>query len=159
MKVEVVIHLAATRDAKRIAEMSRDYIERGLGWRWTAVRVLRCMHDPTFNVVGAYEQDRLVGFAIMEYREDQAHLVLLAVEPSRRRNGIAAALMAWLEITALVAGIGVVYLEARAGNAGARAFYRSLGYLEVRIRPRRYAGREDGVLFGKDLWLASRVTH
>lgn len=153
------IRLASGRDSSRIAEMSRDFVEQGLGWRWTRVRILRCMHDPNYNVVGAYDGARLIGFAIMEYRATEAHLVLLAVEPSRRRSGVGTALIAWLETTALVAGIGVVYLEARAGNAGGRAFYRSLGYLEVRIRPRRYGGREDSVFFAKDLWAASRVAH
>ncbi len=153
------IRLATGRDALRIAEMSRDFIELGLGWRWNRNRVLRCMHDPTYNVIGAYDGGRLVGFAIMEYRLHEAHIVLLAVETSRRRQGVGAALINWLETSALVAGIGVIYLEARAGNAGARMFYRSHGYLEVRVRPRRYAGREDGIFFGKDLWLTSRVTH
>ncbi len=153
MKTNLEISVARLRDARRIAEMSRDYIEQGLGWRWTPGRVLRALRDVNTNVVVASEQERLIGFAIMEYRRDEAHLVLLAVEPSRRRAGVGSALIAWLEATALTAGIGIIHLESRRRNLAARAFYRKLGYQEVRIIRGRYRGIEDGVWLAKDLWL------
>jgi ribosomal-protein-alanine N-acetyltransferase len=147
------IRLATARDAIRIAEISRDHIEQGLGWRWTPARVIRSMRDPSANVVVAVEQERLVGFAIMEYQQDEAHLVLFAVEPSARRAGIGSALIRWLETSALTAGIGVIRLEARVRNVAARAFYSRLGYREVRIMRGWYRGVEDGVWIAKDLWL------
>ena len=35
------IRLALPQDGVRIATMSRDYVEHGLGWGWTPARVLR----------------------------------------------------------------------------------------------------------------------
>jgi ribosomal-protein-alanine N-acetyltransferase len=60
--------------------------------------------------------------------------------------------MAWFEQTAVVAGIGVIYLEARLTNEQARAFYRKLGYKEIKIVRGYYRGVESAVRLAKDLW-------
>ncbi len=44
------IRLAKRGDAVRIAELSRDIIEFGLGWSWTPLRVLKQMHAKNTNV-------------------------------------------------------------------------------------------------------------
>lgn len=152
MIVDCEIRLAMPRDAHRIAAMSRDFVEHGLGWRWNAGKVLRSINDRAANVAVACERGELVGFGIMKYLDDEAHLHLLAVHPQRQGRGVGAALMAWLEASALTAGIGVVYLEARSSNAQARAFYRRLGYSEFEFVRRYYRGIEDGVRLAKDLW-------
>lgn len=146
------IGLAVRADAPRIAMMSRDLIEQGLGWRWTPSRILRAIGDRAVNVVVAREKTEITGFAIMQYKDDEAHLTLLAVEPARRRKGIGRALIAWLETTALNAGTGCIYLEARARNTEARAFYRRLGYVEIMTVPGLYSDSEDGIRIAKDLW-------
>jgi ribosomal-protein-alanine N-acetyltransferase len=145
------IRLALPVDASAIARMSRDFIEYGLGWRWTPERIATCMHDPATNVAVVDDAAHLAGFAIMEYHDEDAHLTLLAVSSASRRRGIGSALMAWLEATALTAGIASIYLEARTRNSEARAFYKSLGYREIRVDRGFYRGREDGVRISKDL--------
>ena len=148
------IRLAHARDARPIAEMSRDCIEQGLGWRWTETRVLSCIRHPAVNAVVAREGSALAGFGIMEYGDDEAHLLLFAVHRRHRRAGVGAALVRWLEITALTAGTGLIRLEARVNNPGARSFYRALGYREVGTIRGFYRGREDAVSIAKDLWAA-----
>ncbi len=147
------IRLATLADAARIGEMSRDLIEHGLGWRWTPVSIRRCIRDPATNVaVAAAAHGGVAGFAVMQYKDDEAHLILLGVEPAFRRRGIAGALIAWHEKAALTAGIGTVYVEARASNAAARALYGKLGYREVQVVHGYYHGVEDAVRLAKDLW-------
>lgn len=150
---DLTLRLARETDALAIAQMSRDQIERGLGWSWTTQRVLRSIFDAETNVVVALKAGKLCGFAIMKYHDDEAHLLLLAVQPGARRQGIGAALVAWLEQAALTAGVGQVWLEARQGNAAARAFYRQLGYREIQVLPGYYQGREACVRIARDLWL------
>ena len=148
------IRLATADDAPHIGVMSRDLIERGLRWRWTPERIRACIRSRTTNVAVAPAEHGLAGFAIMEYRDNEAHLILLGVDPAQRRRGVASALIAWHEHAALTAGIGAVYVEARAGNAETRAFYRKLGYSEVQRVERYYDGVEDAVRLAKDLWAA-----
>lgn len=146
------IQLATPHDANRIAIMSRDLIEYGLGWRWSPSRVMRHIKAINVNVAVARQANKITGFGIMEYGDSEANLLLLAVDTPYRRLGVGAALIAWLETTALTAGIGVIRLETRSRNAEAREFYRQLGYHEVRMLPGFYRGIEDGVQFAKDLW-------
>lgn len=145
------VRLAVPADAGRIAEMSRDFIEHGLGWAWDAARVARRIGNRATNVVVAQSGADVIGFALMEYHDLDAHLLLFGVEPVYRSRGIGSQLLAWLETTAAVAGIELIFLEARATNATARAFYKARGYRELAILPRYYSGREDAVRIGKDL--------
>ncbi|CAN5889214.1 ribosomal protein S18-alanine N-acetyltransferase [soil metagenome] len=157
MPTELVIRRARAGDALRIAEMSRDLIESGLGWSWTVPRVLRSLGDAQTNVVVALAAGQRIGFAIMKYHDDEAHLLLLAVRSAAGRRGVGTALVEWLEKAALVAGVGQVYLEARVTNSAARAFYKRLGYSEIQLVPGYYQGREASVRLAKDLW-AERPT-
>jgi [ribosomal protein S18]-alanine N-acetyltransferase len=148
------IRLATARDADAIARMSRDLIEHGLGWSWTAPRVRQSIADRQSNVIvvpdGAAD---VFAFAIMRYRDDDAHLLLLAVRPTCQRQGVGSALMAWLEKVAVTAGLDRISLEARVSNAEARAFYARLGYVESQVKPGYYSGREASIRMAKDLWL------
>ena len=139
------IGLATARDARAIAELSRDTIEHGLQWAWTERRVCHSLADRATNVVVARCGGELAGFALMKYRSDDAHLLLLGVVPARRRQGIATALLAWLEETLRVAGVANVQVEVRAGNAAARALYAKLGFDEVGATRGYYQGVEDTI--------------
>ena len=144
------VRLALPQDAVRIATMSRDYVEHGLGWGWTPARVLRSIRDRARNVVVAECGADLAGFGIMKYLDDDAHLLLFAVRPEYRRRGVGSGLVTWLERTATTAGIELIFLETRATNTAAREFYAARGYRELATLP-RYYGSEDAVRIGKDL--------
>lgn len=148
----VPVEFARPDDAPAIAALARDTIEQGLGWSWRPQRVLASLRDRDTNVVVMRSQGRVAAFGIMRYARSDAYLMLLAVAPGRRRRGLGSRLLRWLEDTALVAGIGVIRLEARAGNAAGRAFYQANGYLEIESLPDHYARRVDGVRLAKDLW-------
>jgi len=141
----VTFELAAEADALGIARMSRDLIETGLGWSWTAARVLRSIRDPEALVLVAREGALVIGFAIMDFGDDAAHLALLAVDPSRRRRGVGRHLFDWLKESALTAGIAVVKLELRAGNMEAQHFYHSLGFEEIGWTVGYYRHRENAL--------------
>ena len=122
--------------------MSRELIEAGLAWSWTAERVARSIASPHSLVAVARCAYRLAGFGIMRYGDDDAHLDLFAVAYGYRRQGVGRRLLEWLEKPALLAGVSDVTLEVRATNRGARAFYESLGYREITALPGYYQGRE-----------------
>lgn len=146
------IRLARMSEARRIAVLSRDLIEAGLGWSWTPQRVMRSLRDRATNVVVAVDGQRVVAFALMKYLEEEAHLMLLAVLPTWRRAGVGRAMLAWLEETALTAGICTIHLEVRANNRGARAFYRRFGFEECETLPGYYGAIEAALRMRSDLW-------
>lgn len=144
------IRLAVPADASPIAAMSRDYVEDGLPWGWTPVRVTHSIRNRATNVAVAECGKELAGFGIMKYLDDDAHLLLFAVKPEYRRRGVGSGLLDWLESTATTAGIELIFLETRTTNGAAREFYAARGYHELATLP-RYYGREDAVRIGKDL--------
>ena len=151
-----IVHVgtASPSDAGAIADLSRRLIEHGLPWTWRPGRVARAMASADTNVAVVREQDELVGFGIMKYGDEDAHLVLFAVRAWRQRQGVGRSILAWLEACAAVAGSSCIRVEARRDNVAARSFYNELGYHEVRIRRRMYGGIADGVHLEK--WLRSR---
>ncbi len=151
MIAEHTVELALPSDAPAISELSRVTIEHGLRWAWTAPRVRRHIDSRASNVAVVRERGALIGFAIMAYPDDdEAHLLLLGVAPSRRRRGVGRALAAWLETTARVAGLSSIWLQVRAGNANAIAFYRRLGFRDMDLRRGYYQGAEDALFMAKD---------
>ncbi|MCX7893244.1 MAG: GNAT family N-acetyltransferase [Burkholderiales bacterium] len=138
----VTLRLANGGDARAIAALSRDLIEHGLGWSWTPERVARNLANPDTSAVVACEGARLIGFAIMYFGDEAAHLNLLAVRAEYQRAGVGRRLFEWLRESALVAGIAVVRLELRASNRAGRRFYASLGFEETGFVPFYYRGRE-----------------
>jgi len=141
----LVLELARVADAPIIATMSRALIEVGLRWSWTPQRVAREVRDRNTNVLVARCASRIVAFAIMRYGETHAHVNLLAVDPRYRRRGLGRRMMAWLEASAVVAGIAEIGLEVRVSNPGARRFYRMLGYQEIGLLQGYYCGVEAAV--------------
>ena len=138
----ITVRLAQPRDAHAIALMSRDLVESGLGWKYDAARVLRAMRNPDTLAPVACDGGRIAGFGLMEFGEERAHLVLLAVRPAQRRLGIGRRLLDWLVESARTAGIASLHLELRAGNEAAQGFYRAMGFDETIVVPGYYRGRE-----------------
>ena len=147
-----LLRLASFADAPAIAMMSRELIETGLsGWSWDPNRVARSIKARDTLVVVAAVRNHLTGFAIMNFGDEQAHLTLLAVTPSHQRCGIGKNLIAWLEESALVAGIATVNLELRATNIAARDFYRALGFADAAYIPGYYRGVETALRMSRDI--------
>jgi [ribosomal protein S18]-alanine N-acetyltransferase len=150
----ITIRLAEPRDAQPIALMSREFIETGLGWKYDAARVLRAIRDRETLAAVACEgakssRGAINGFAIMEFGDERAHLVLLAVRPTHRRSGVGRRLLEWLLESARCAGIASIHLELRASNEAARRFYRAMGFYETVLVPGYYRsgeGRKEGAL-------------
>ena len=134
--------LARPSDALEIAEMSRDLVEHGLDWSWTPSRVRRSISGRESSVLVARLQRRIAAFAIMHFGDESAHLNLLAVAASHRRQGLGRRLVEWLTATAIEAGVFRIDLELRAQNQAAREFYERIGFDALNVIPGYYQGRE-----------------
>ena len=153
MQIEYDLRQAKIRDATQIGHLSRTIIEYELGWSWTPQRIIKKIKDKNTDVVVAVEGNHVVGFAVMGYLENEAHLDLFGVDPDYQRKGVGTKLIAWVEKTALVSGIGIIYLETRLKNEAGRKFYQKLGYKNIQRIHQYYGGKETAIRLAKDLWL------
>ena len=145
----IALRLAVPRDAHTIAVMSREHIEQGLPWKYDPARISAAIRKRDTTVLTAVDRTALAGFAMMEFGDERAHLVLLAVRPAQRRLGLGQRLLDWLLESARVAGMASIHLELRAGNDAARRFYRAMGFYETVLVPGYYRsgeGRKEGAL-------------
>ena len=148
----LTLRVAKRPDAFPIALMSRALIEAGLnGWSWDPERVARSIQARDTIALVATVQNPIVGFAIMNFGDTQAHLSLLAVSLSHQRCGIGTQMMKWLEESALVAGIATINLELRANNHPARDFYRAMGFHDTAYIPGYYRGVETALRMSRDI--------
>lgn len=86
----------------------------------------RALEDGLFLV--AEDADGVVGSAMGGYDGHRGWVYYVAVDPDRRRRGIARALMAELERRLLARGCPKINLQVRTGNDEALAFYARLGF-------------------------------
>lgn len=94
------------------------------------------------------EQDRVVGFCILQPVLDEANLLLMAVDPDYQGRGIGTRLLS-AALDDLGEGCVMVFLEVRASNQPALALYEKLGFNRMGIRKNYYpsaSGKEDAVL-------------
>jgi len=96
-----------------------------------------------YDLMVAVCAGRVAGFAVARrLAEGESELLNLAVHPAFRRRGVGRRL-----IVALTAGHpGMLWLEVRESNLGARKFYKSLGFCEAGCRPGYYPDSSEGAI-------------
>jgi [ribosomal protein S18]-alanine N-acetyltransferase len=87
----------------------------------------------------------LVGYLICSRYDTVWHVMNVAVDPTRRRRGIATALLN--RVLERVEGDAQLTLEVRRSNAGAITLYESFGFRSAGVRRRYYADNgEDAIV-------------
>lgn len=111
---------------------------------------LRQVADGSRHYVVARRGRELVGYAGVWFVPDpdgpQAHVTNIVVEPSARRQGVAAQLMGELARASLAHGCMAWTLEVRASNTAAQELYRRFGFSPAGVRRRYYENTEDAIV-------------
>ncbi len=100
-------------------------------------RLLQLLEEPRARVLVAEGEEGLVGAATLWIKPDLAHgdvvveVPMLVVSNEARRRGVGRLLIDEIRAVAASEGATLVELIATSDNAGARAFYRSLGFVET----------------------------
>jgi len=98
------------------------------------------------------ESPQIAGFAVFHRVTDEAELRNIAVDPSHRRKGIAHALVTTGIRILQDSGVHQLFLEVRAGNQAALAFYASTGFRLLHTRPDYYRDpNEDALVMVRDI--------
>jgi [ribosomal protein S18]-alanine N-acetyltransferase len=115
---------------------------------WSLAMFVLELSKPSGVCLAAEVAGELTGYVVCSRYDTVWHVMNVAVDPDRRRRGIATALIA-----ALLERIGddaQVTLEVRRSNGGALALYERFGFRSAGVRPRYYADNgEDAVIMWK----------
>ena len=93
--------------------------------------------------------ETLVGYAVVLFAADEAHLLNLTITPEWQRKGYGRAFLLHLISIAVTEFTRSFFLEVRRSNAPAQALYSSIGFNTIGARRNYYpahAGREDAVV-------------
>jgi len=82
------------------------------------------------------------GFSLCRTTGPEVELLLIAVDPSHRRQGIADRLLARAREDASARGASELFLEVREDNQAAHALYNRAGFEAVGRRPDYYAAKD-----------------
>jgi ribosomal-protein-alanine N-acetyltransferase len=128
-------------DLPRVMAIER----RAFPTAWSLSMFVLELSKPSGICLAATSGSDLVGYLICARYAEAYHLMNVAVDPDRRRQGIARALIdELLERTGPDASIT---LEVRVSNAGAIALYERYGFRGVGTRRRYYADTgEDAII-------------
>jgi ribosomal-protein-alanine N-acetyltransferase len=122
---------------------------------WSRSMFASELAKPMSICLGAFEGAELAGYVINSRYVDAWHVMNVAVDPDRRRRGIASALLERLfELTRADERRGYT-LEVRVSNDGAIQLYERLGFEARGIRRGYYTdNREDALIMWRDARLA-----
>lgn len=120
-------------------------IERqGYSHPWTDGVFRDCFHA-NYRTWVLTEEKAVIGYAIVAYMADEAHLLNLCVARRHHRSGAARCLLRQLITQAKQDSMSRVLLEVRISNEPAVALYASENFEQIGIRPQYYPapkGRE-----------------
>jgi ribosomal-protein-alanine N-acetyltransferase len=112
---------------------------------WSLAMFVLELSKPSGICLAATRAGRLVGYLVCSRYDTVWHIMNVAVDPDRRRRGIASALLG-----ALLDRVGSdaqITLEVRRSNGGAIQLYERFGFRSAGVRPRYYADNgEDAVI-------------
>ena len=136
----LVIRAAAPDDAEAVARLAAGaFAATGDAWSPSLYASEISRGGRVWVAVAAHEG--VIGYLVRSGGEPD-ELLQIAVRPAHRRHGVGRRLLA------AACGPGPLWLEVRADNHAARAFYRRLGFTESGRRERYYADGTDAILLG-----------
>jgi len=129
---------ARATDAAALADVHARAFRHG----WSESEFERLLADPLVTCHVARLGRTIAGFVLSRLVEDEAEILMVAVEPSSQGRGFGKSLLARHLGRLAARGARRVFLEVDEGNAPAIRLYTHAGFVQVGRRPGYYASRE-----------------
>lgn len=127
-----------------------DIENRSFTHPWSRDSFLSELNKDSCHLYVALDNDKVVGYAVMDVVLDEGSLLIIAVDEQYRRKGVAKMLFDKLEQEAQTQHLQFITLEVRDSNNSAIALYDSLGFENIAVRTNYYSKpTEDAVIMTK----------
>ncbi len=107
-----------------------------------------------YSCWAAFENDVLIGYAVLMLAAGEAHLLNLSIAAAEQRRGHGARLLGQVIRIARDYGARVLFLEVRPSNLPAQRLYAAHGFHQIGVRRGYYpakGGREDALVLSLPL--------
>ena len=134
----------ASADLDAVVEIMNAAFDERFGEAWTRSQCAGILPMPGVRlIVARLDSGQAAGFSLHRTIADEAELLLLAVAPEYRRQGIGRMLLHQFMDHGRHSGVSRVHLEVREGNP-AVIMYRAAGFSVAGRRRKYYRGRFGG---------------
>ena len=137
----MILQPAGPEDAEKLAACHARSFDSG----WSAGDVEALLAAPGGYALAARDDAGVRAFLLARAIAGEAEILTLAVDPPRRRQGLAIALIEAAAGAAASAGAEAMFLEVAADNLAAIGLYGAAGFEQVGLR-RGYYARPDGTV-------------
>src|SRR5207302_5962420 len=128
-QVRVHIRWMIRRDMPEVLQTEQQSFE----FAWTEEDFLRCLRQRNCIGMVAEQGEKVVGFMIYELHKTKLHILNFAVQPTCRRAGVGAQMVAKLISKLSSHRRTRITLEVRETNLVAQLFFRSQGFRAIRV--------------------------
>ena len=119
---------------------------------WSENSIRSELTNPLSLWLVAEEDGVLLGYIGSQSVMDEADVMNVAVDPNRRREGIALKLVEALVAALNEKNVRALLLEVRTSNEPAKALYERQGFVQVGKRPNYYRNPKEDALILKKEW-------
>lgn len=144
----------SVNDLSAVAQLEQDAFAESAHTPWTRNMFFEELSQPGRSWWVAHDRGHVIGFAGGMLAGDDLELLDVAVEESRRRQGIATRLISRVAYDGQMLGAHHLSLEVDAQNAPAQKTYAKLGMSEAGRRDNYYGDGHDALILRADLPLA-----
>jgi ribosomal-protein-alanine N-acetyltransferase len=135
----IILNEGGPADLGAVMAVMDDSFDARFGEAWTRSQCAGLLPMPGVWLTLAWEDERVVGFALARAIAGEAELLLLAVRGPIQRRGIGQLLLQRFEADAGARGAARLHLEVREGNH-ALGLYERAGFALVGRRRNYYSG-------------------
>ncbi len=135
-------------DLDRIMAVMNTAFDPAFGEAWTRAQVegALLMGNCHYQLIAAdgnrpMDGETAAGFALLRTVLEEEELLLFAIDPRWRRQGLGTKLLQWIDSDARSRGIRRILLEMRHGNS-AESLYKAHGFDRIGLRPNYYRLRD-----------------
>lgn len=89
------------------------------------------------------EDKVVIGFGVLSYGANEAHILNLAIIPAKQRHGFGQKMLQHLLDIAKIHGAEEIFLEVRPSNTAALELYKKYNFVEIGIRKEYYPATDD----------------
>lgn len=139
----LALERAGLDDIEIVSALMNAAFDPRFGEAWTPGQLRTLFAVPGTGVCLAHLNGHAVGFCAARLAGPESELLLLAVAPEYRRQGVGVALLSFWVNWAKTSGANDCFLEMRADNP-ARSLYERAHFVECGRRPDYYLG-QDGI--------------
>jgi ribosomal-protein-alanine N-acetyltransferase len=136
----IVFRAASVDDVPAMTALMQRAFDPRFGEAWSGTQLYGTLALPGAAAEVAVAGGQLCGFTLVRRAVDEVELLLIAVDPAKRRRGVGRQLLDRAIGSCRSDGVRQIHLEVRACNAAATQLYAGAGFIAIGRRSAYYHG-------------------